>query len=118
MHIPKEYFQDRLALGLSVVSFLAVIATITIVLIRALGGSGGSFIVGYRSNLGIEAFKSGGLTDILSLLVFVIVVFVFQIVLCWRTYQVDRRLSIGVLSAGLFLILLDLIVANSLLALH
>lgn len=118
MQIPQDYFQDKLALALSSVSLLAVICTIALSLTRILGGNTASFIVAYRANLGIEAFKSGGLAGILSLMIFAVVALVIQTVLCWRTYIIKRHLAITVLVAGLFLILLDLVVINALLALH
>lgn len=118
MQIPKKYFEDKLALGLSSASLLIVVLTIILLVVRLNLASGSSFIVSYRANLGIEAFKSGGILGILNFIFFSVVVFGFQTALCWRTYLIKRRLAIGVLVVGLFLLLLCLVVSNALLALH
>lgn len=118
MQIPKKYFEDKLALALSSLSALTAITTIILLLFRSSFANGGSYIVGYRANLGIEAFKSGGVADIVSFIIFSVVVLILQTLLCWRFYQIDRRLAIGILSAGLFLLILCLVVSNSLIALH
>lgn len=115
MQIPKKYFEDRLVLALNVVSLFIALVAIVLLIVR-LGG--GNYITGYRQNLGIEAFESGGLSGILCFIIFEVVVFVFETVLALRTYLIERRLAIGVLTAGLFLLLTALIVSNALLALH
>lgn len=115
MQIPKKYFEDRLALALNVVCALVMLAAIILLLIR-LGG--GNYIIGYRQNLGIEAFASGGVAGIVSFIIFEVVVFALTTVLALRTYLIERRLAIGVLAAGLFLLTLALVVSNALLALH
>lgn len=81
MQIPKQYFEDKLALGLSSASLLTVLLTIILLVVRLNLASGSSFIVSYRANLGIEAFKSGGLGGILSFIVFSIAVLGLQTVL-------------------------------------
>lgn len=118
MQIPKKFFQDKLALILSGVSALAAIISVILLLISAISGSSSSYITSYKANLGIEAFQSGGLGTILSFIIFPIVILVVQMLLCWRIYLIERRLAIGILSAGLFLILLNLVVGKALLVLH
>lgn len=118
MHIPKEYFHDKAALALSGLSLLIVLLTIITLLVRLSLGSGNSYIVGYRANLGIEAFQSGSPTAVVLFIVFSLVIFTAQTLLCWRVFLIQRRLAIGILASGAFLLLLALITSNALLALH
>jgi len=118
MPISKKYFQDRTVLLLaSVNAFLALLAIIS-VLLRMQGSSAAGFIVQYRANLGISAFKTGGIGDILSFIGFAILILAIHLILSYRVYHIKRQLSLLVLSLGVLLLLLCVIVSNALLALH
>ncbi len=115
---PKDYLQDRLVLLLlSLNSFFAVIGTI-LVFLRLGSGRGSSYIVEFRSNLGISAYKAGKITDILAFVVFLIVVFGINMVLSAKVYDHHRNYSVMVLSLGALLMLLAIIVSNALLVLR
>ncbi|MGH7233964.1 MAG: hypothetical protein ACREF7_00765, partial [Candidatus Saccharimonadales bacterium] len=77
-----------------------------------------SYIVQYRSNLGVSAFHTGGVSEILSFGVFALLILAINIVLSVRTYSINRNLAVIILSVGILLTTLDIIVSNSLLVLH
>jgi hypothetical protein len=117
MLLPKKYLRDRAVLLLvSINAFLALL-TIILILFR-LGDSGGSFISQYRSNLGVNVFKPGGIIDIFSFAVFAVVVFAVNFILSARTYRIHRQLSVVILSIGALLLVFAIIVSNALLVLR
>lgn len=119
MHMfPKDYLRDRLILLLiSINSFFVLIGTI-LILLRLSSGRGSSFIVQYRSNLGISAYKAGNLVDILAFIVFLISVYFLNLFLSTKVYGRHRNYSITVLGLGALLMLLAIIVSNALLVLR
>ena len=117
MPISKKYLRDHLILLLlSVNAFLALAGSILII-IRLVTGHG-SYIVQYRSSLGINDFKTGGLIDLLSFIVFALLVVVIHSVLSYRAYHIHRQLAIAILSLGVLLLVLTIIVSNALLVLR
>jgi hypothetical protein len=119
MSVPKKYLHDKLVLLLvSINAFLAFLCAALVLLRLGSGQSGGAYIVQYRSNLGISAFKPGSVTALLSFMAYAIVVCVVNVVLSVRTYHLRRQLSVAVLSLGILLLLLALIVSNALLVLR
>lgn len=118
MTIPKNFLHDKVVLLLlTVTSFLTILETILIVL-KLNAGSGESYIVQYRSNLGLNAFKSGGALTLVSFVVFSWLVAILHLILGIRTYRVRRQITVTVLSLGILLILLAVIISNSLLVLR
>jgi hypothetical protein len=118
MPITKKYFHDRsvlLLLGVNI--FLAFLVIVSVVFRLQLGGGSG-FIVQYRANLGIDQYKAGGLSNLLSFIGFAVLMLITNIFLSYRTYHVRRQLSLLVLMLGILLLLLCVIVSNALLALH
>src|SRR5262249_45946627 len=112
----KQYFRDRVVLLLLSANFFFALLAIFSVLLRLQGGGG--YIVQYRANLGVSAYKTGGVANLLSFILFAVLVSAIGIILSWRTYHLKRELSLLVLSLGLLLLLLCTIVSNALLALH
>jgi hypothetical protein len=90
-----------------------------LVLLRIGSGQGGDgYIVQYRANLGISAFKTGSVTAILSFVGFVLLVAGCNILLSVRAYRLRRELSLTLLGLGILLLLLAIIVSNALLVLR
>ena len=113
MPISKKYFHDKLILLLvSSIIFLAFLCSVLIFL--RLGGGGEGYIVQYRSNLGISAFKTGSIVGILSFVAYAIVVAVVTILLSIRMYRIRRVLAVAVLGFGMLLLTLAIIVSNAL----
>ena len=115
----KSYFQDRFVLLLlSVNTFLGMLAVVSVLLRIGGGASNSGFIVQYRANLGISAFKTGGAVSLLSFISFALLVLAAHALLSWKTYHIRRQLSLAILALGILLLLLCIIVSNALLALR
>ena len=119
MPMSKKYFHDRLILLLlSINGFLALLC-IALVLLRLSAGSGGQgYIVQYRANLGISAFKTGSISNLIAFALFALLILIAQFTLSVRTYEIRRELSVAILSLGLPLLGLGIIVSNALLVLR
>lgn len=114
MHIPKNYFHDRLVLLLlSINTFLAVFVT-ALSLLRLKSGNSEGFVGQYHSNLGLSAFEPGSPATFVSFIVFAALVLVLHTLLSMRTYHRRREYSVVILWMGLVLLLLLLIVSNAL----
>jgi hypothetical protein len=118
MAIPKKYFHDRLILLLLSINTFLVILIWPLVLLKLGGGRQGSYIVQYRSNLGVSAFQTGSVWDLLAFLAFAVLVYVIHFVMSVKAYRVRQKLAVAILALGLLLEILTLIVSNALLALH
>lgn len=117
MHIPKNYFRDRaVVLLLSVNTFLALLGSV-LVLFRLDGGGSDVYIVQYRANLGLSAFKRGGSEPLVSFVVFGLLILAIHTILSVRVYSVRRQFAVAILALGTLLLCLSIIVSNALLAL-
>lgn len=117
MHIPKNFFHDRLILLLLTSSAFAAVLSAILILLR-LDSSRGTYIVQYRANLGISAYRPGDSTTFLTFVLFGFVIFGAQLFLSMRAYQIKRAYAVTVSALSLLLIVLTIIVSNSLLALR
>jgi hypothetical protein len=118
MHIPKNYFHDRLVvLLISVNAFLALLGGV-LVLFRLDAGGSDVYIIQYRANLGLSAFKRGGPTPLLSFAVFGLLVLAIHIILSMRVYPMRRQFAITILALASLLLSLSIIVSNALLILR
>lgn len=118
MPIPRKYLHDKLILSLVSINAFLALACIIIILLRFGAGGGNGYIVQYRANLGISAFKTGDVSNILTFGVFTPLVAVIDIILSIRMYNIRRELSITVLSLGALVLVLAIIVSNALLVLR
>lgn len=113
----KKFFHDRwILLLLSASLFVTVFNTLAILL--RLDSSRGSYIVQYRDNLGLGAYKAGDSSTFWLFIIFGIMIFVFQILLSRRAYKMHRQYAIVISALCLLLLVLTLLVSNSLLALR
>src|SRR5688500_16650275 len=118
MHIPKRYIHDRMiVLLISINTFLALLGTI-LVLFRLDAGGSDVYIVQYRANLGLSAFKRGGPEPLLSFVAFGLIVLVVHIILSMRVYQTRRQFAVAIMAMGTLLLCLSIIVSNALLILR
>ena len=118
MASPKKYFHDHFVLLLlSINAFLAIAGSIFI-LLRLSTSHGTGYIVQYRSSLGINAFKTGSVVDMLALVAFAILVLAVHTMLSLSAYKIHRQLAIAILSLGILLLTLTIIVSNALLVLR
>ena len=118
MAAERKYFHDHLVLLLlSVNAFLAVAGSI-LTLVRLSTSHGTGYIVQYRSNLGINAFKTGSVVEILSFAAFALITLAAATTLSLRTYRINRHLALVILSLSIVLALLTIIISNALLVLR
>ena len=114
----KKYFHDHLVLLLlSINAFLAVAGSVFI-LLRLSSSHGTSYIVQYRSSLGVNAFKQGSVVELLSFVAFAALVLSVHTMLSLRVYHIHRQLAIAILSLGILLLVLTIIISNALLVLR
>lgn len=118
MSSEQKYFHDRVVLLLlSISTFLVILASLLIVL-RLDSGRNEGYIIQYRTNLGITAYKAGSVSELWAFVLFLVLVLVVNTVLSMRVYDVHRQYSITILSMGTLLIILAFIVSNALLILR
>ena len=119
MPIPKKYLHDKLILLLVSINVFLACLCILLVLLRLGAGQGSEgYIVQFRANLGISAFKTGSVISILAFGVFAVLVVVTHVMLSVRTYSLRRELSLTLLGLSALLLLLTVIVSNALLVLR
>jgi hypothetical protein len=119
MPMPKKYLHDKLILLLvSGNIFLAFLSAILIFLRLNIGQGSDGYIVQYRSNLGISAFKTGSINGIIAFAAFAALVLLINVGLSIRTYRIRRELAVAVLIAGILMLILAIIVSNALMVLH
>lgn len=102
---------------LSTNTFVTLLASI-LILLRLDGGRTDGYIVQYRANLGLSAFKTGDASTLISFIVFAGLVLLFHTLMSIKVYHVRRQFSVSVLAMGLLLLVLVLIVSNALLVLR
>lgn len=117
MTIPKQYMRDRMVLLIMSVDIFLTFLLAILTLLRLDTGHT-SYIVQYRSNATIDAFKSGSSVDLLSFIVFGFLVLIFHTIISLRVYLIHRQLAVTVLGLGTLLLVLAIIVSNALLVLR
>lgn len=118
MPIPKKYFHDKVILLLLTINGFLAFLCIALVALRLGANANAGYIVQYRSNLGISAFKTGSVTNLINFILFALIVFGTQFIVSLKTYPIRRELAVSVLALGLPLLLLAIIVSNALLVLR
>ena len=118
MHIPKRYFHDRIVLLLLSINTFVALLTAALILLRLDTGRPDGYIVQYRANLGLSAFKTGSARTIVTFVIFSMLVLGFHTFLSMRSYHIRRHFSIAVLGLGLLLLTVSLVVSNALLELR
>ena len=116
MPTPKTYFQDRLILLiLSINTFLAVALIIASLL--SINDSNAGYIKEFRSDLGLDGYKAGGILDIVAFAVFSAILYVFQLFTSRKIYHIRRHMSLVILLLSMILYIFSFMVINALLSL-
>jgi len=118
MATTKSYFHDHFVLLLLTVNTFLAIFTAIFVFLRLSSANGNSYIVQYRSSLGVSAFKTGSISDMISFGIFALFIILIGVFLSIKTYSINRYIAIMVLSFGILLTIIDIIISNALLVLH
>jgi len=114
-HIPKNYFQDRLILLLLTVNTFLVGLNSILILLRLDSSKAESYIIQYRANLGVNAFRSGGATTFISFILFSLLIMLITTVLSMRVYSLHRQFAVIILALAALLLIMALFVSNALL---
>ena len=117
MIIPKQYLHDRFLLLLNSINVFLALLLIILTLLR-LNASHSSYIIQYRANVTIDAFKSGSSSEFYGFILFGLMVLVFHMFISLRVFLIHRQLAAVVLALGTLLLVLALIVSNALLVLR
>ena len=118
MATPKKYTHDRIILLLlSIVTFIGVGNSLVMAL-RLLNSQNNSYIIQYRSSLGLNAFRSGSVENLAAFIVFMLLAVVAAYVLSRRIYPLRRHLAIIVLIFSATLLAFASVVGNVLLGLR
>lgn len=113
----KKYFHDRFVLLMLTINIFLTLIIAAVVLLR-LGDTGNSYIQAYRSNLGLNAYKVGGVGQILSFIAFAVLVLAGQFLISLHFHTVRRHASWIIMILAMLLLILCLVVSNSLLRLR
>lgn len=114
MHIPKNYFHDRLVLLLISANVFIAVITSLLVVFKVQNGDSDGFVGQYHANLGLSAFEPGSAATFVSFALFAALVVVVHTILSMRMYYRRRDYAIAVLWMGLVLLVFGLVVSNAL----
>lgn len=121
MTIPQKYLHDRLILLLLSTNIFLSLAASVFILLQLSARHTADYIVQCRdcSNLAyVGRFTHGSIIELLSFIVFALLVAAIHIVLSVRTYQIHRQLAVTTLASGVLLLVITIIVSNALLVLR
>lgn len=118
MEIPKKYLHDRLMLLLMTAIAALLVIGVSVVLLRFDVSKNPTTIVAYRPNISGGAYLSGKPIDIYSLAVFMVVTALGAIVLSARIYALRRSISAFILASDIFLLILAIRVAWSIISIQ
>lgn len=97
-------------------AFLALVGVVSI-LLRLDSQRTSGYIIEYRSQLGLSAFRSGAAREIWEFIFFMVIVAAFHTILSIRVYGIRRNFAVAVLGMGVLLLALAILVSNALLVL-
>lgn len=118
MSTPRRYLHDRLILLLLSIDGFLVVLTSIVMLLRLDTARAGGYIVQYRSNLGLSAFKTGDSLDLLAFIVFAVTVFIINLIISVKIYPVRRSIAVAALALCLILLIFGLRISFALLDLR
>lgn len=114
----REYFHDRVILLFLAINAFLVFAITASLLLRLGGESTAGYTKAYRSNLGLDAFPSGNVLDILSFIAFGLIAFALQYFISRKVYHMRRDMSLIIVIMTTLVLVFSLIIGNSLLNLR
>ncbi|HSX44367.1 MAG TPA: hypothetical protein VLE69_03695 [Candidatus Saccharimonadales bacterium] len=115
MTVPKKYIHDRVILLLLSTNIFAALLSILLILLNMGSNHSSGYIIQYRANLGLSAFKTGDVTTFLSFMLFSLFIVSFNTVLSIKAFHVRRGFAVAILGMTLLLLVLVIVVSNALL---
>jgi len=113
----RKFFHDRVVLFLLTINGFLTAVSIAVILLR-LGGAGDSYIHSYRSNLGLSAVTVGGVSEVISFVLFAGGLFVVHLFFAMQFHKIRVVSGWVVMIMTALLLIINLIVANALLDLR
>jgi len=95
-----------------------VVVGVSLVLLRFDVSRNPTTIVAYRPNVSGTQYISGKPIDIYSLAIFMVAISAAAIIISARVYEVKRHAALFMLGSTVFLLILSIIVANSLISIQ
>lgn len=121
MAISKKFLQDHFILLLLTINVFLFLVVGSFILVRLSGLHSSSYIVQCRNcsdPTATNKYLVGGVSGLLSFIIFSFIVLVVNTVLSLKTYNIHRQLAVTLLSLGILLQVLTLAVSNALLVLR
>jgi hypothetical protein len=118
MEIPKRFLHDRLVLLLITLISILTVLGVSLVLIRFDASRNPTTTIAYRPNITGSQYQSGKPLDIYILALFMLMIAGSAAILSDKVYYLRRPLSIFILSSSVFLLIISIVVANSLISLQ
>jgi hypothetical protein len=121
MAVAKRFFNDHYILLLLTINIFLSLAVIAFIIFRLSGLHSTSYIVQCRNcsdPIAINKYLVGGISGMISFIVFSLVVLGINTTLSIKTYNIHRQLAIALLSLGILLQVLTFAVSNALLVLR
>lgn len=118
MESPKKFLHDRLVLLFITTIAVLVVVGVSLVLLRFDVSRNPTTIVAYRPNVSGTQYISGKPIDIYSLAIFMVAISAAAIIISARVYEVKRHAALFMLGSTVFLLILSIIVANSLISIQ
>jgi hypothetical protein len=115
MTVPKKYFNDRIILLLLSTNIFLAVLSVLLIVFKIGSNHGNGYIVQYRANLGLSAFKTGDISTFIGFMLFAVFTVVFNTALSMRAFHVRRGFAVGILGVTLLLLVLIIVVSNALL---
>lgn len=109
---------DRLVLFMVTAMAVLVVIGVSLVLLRFDVARNPTTIVSYRPNVSGTQYLSGKPIDIYSLAVFMVMTSSAAVIISSRIYAAKRYAALFLLSSTIFLLMLGIIVANSLISIQ
>src|SRR5438552_3902327 len=101
METEKRFLHDRFVLLLlSISTFLTLVGSV-LILLRLNENRASGYIVQYRANLGISAFSTGHLLDMLAFVAFLFLILATHTMLSRRIYHTHRHYALWILTLGI-----------------
>lgn len=118
MTTPTKYFHDRSVLSLLIINSVLTVTGSLLILFRLDAAKGSNYFIQFRSNVGIGEFKTGGLLDMLSFVVFLFLVFGVSVLISYRSYTSRKALAAYSLMISALLSILCIRISDALLVLR
>lgn len=113
----KRYLHDRFVLFFLAINAFLLLAILVGVFFR-LGDTSDGYIQQYRSNLGLNGYRVGGVGEMISFAIFGVMVFAFQLIISFRVYDIKKQAAWVVLVLSTLLLVLTLFVSSALIQLR